>query len=453
MSPAVRRELALALLVATAAALPYVGTLRFEPTYDDHEHVVHHPLLAEADAWRALTPTSYFERAFPDQSRPLLVASLLVDRSLFGARWGLYHLQNILLHALVAALAFLLVARLGFGLVPAALGALLFAVHPAATEAVASVSNREELLSAAAGLAALLLARSGLRDDPRWLAAAGLALGLALLAKEVALAIPLLFFALALSPAWLGPAKVEPRRWAILAACAVAGAIPFAIVQIRLGFPALSVGSGGAPLGLSVLASMGADPSRWIDVPTVLAFAALRALLGWPLSAEQPTAWLRDPLSLAVGWTALALVVVVLVLAARSPSRARSAGGAAFAWFLVASAPTSAGPWLLNPIADRYLYLPCLGVLAIVGAVLASRRDAGPLVLALALALAAARTGERTEVWRDDVALFEDASHAAPDSARVWLNLGAAYLERHRADHACYALERAVALAPDRVAP
>lgn len=437
------RTLAAALLAGAISVVPYLGSLRFGPTYDDHHHVVRHPLLGpDGGVGRLLSPT-FLDEAVPDQSRPTLLASLLIDRALFGDDFPRYHAQSLALHALAVALALLLLRRLGFAPIPAFAGALLFGLHPACTEAVASVSNREDLLVAAFGLAAILLARRGLIGRPAWLALAGLAFALALLAKELAVAVPLLFVVLAQHPRWLGR-SVARGRWAALAACAVPGALVAGYLHLRLGFPALSA---GAPTGgLALDAAPGAG---WSEVPAVLGFRALRTLLGWPLSAE------HDPAQLAAAGPAIAgaLATAALLLAAALAARRRPAVFVGVAWFLVASLPTLAGPWLLNPVADRYLYLPALGALGVLGALLATCRGrAAPLLLTAALCVFAARTADRVQVWRSDVALFDDAVQRAPRSARAWQNLGAAHLREGDPGRAYIALARAVTLAPDRMA-
>lgn len=446
-----RADVAAALLVALVAALPYAGTLSFAPTYDDHAHVVGNPFLERAASARLLLSPRYLDLEIPDQSRPVLLASLLLDRAIFDDSFELYHAQSVLLHALVALLAWLLARRLGFGTLGALAGATLFAVHPACVEAVASVSNREELLVAALGLIALLGARRVLVDGLAWLPPTSIAFALALLAKELALALPLLFLVLAWQPSWLGASEVRRSRWVALAAGALPGLAVFAALHAHLGFPGLSVGAGGEPLTLDLgrsWSTLGA--AGWADVPAVLAFRAVRVLVGWPLSAEHdPAALATAPAAIVGGLATLALLVLGVTLARR-----RHPATVAVGWFLAASLPTLAGPWLLNPIADRYLYLPALGALTVLGALVASQRGLAPRVLLLlAMSLAVTRTVDRASLWRSDVTLFEDATRHAPRSARAWQNLGAAHLAGGRPAEALAPLRRAARLAPTRIAP
>ena len=104
--------------------------------------------------------------------------SFWVDRHLGGGAPWVFHLDNVILHAIVCALLTLLVLRrTQYPYVALAAGAL-FAAFAVSTEDIAGLTGRAELLAAAFGLGALLSTRR---------AAAGLCLLAALLCKESAL--------------------------------------------------------------------------------------------------------------------------------------------------------------------------------------------------------------------------------------------------------------------------
>ena len=78
---------------------------------------------------------------------PLTWLSHMLDVELFGAWAGGHHATNLVLHALATALLFALLLSATRELVPSALVAALFALHPLHVEVVAWVSQRKELLS------------------------------------------------------------------------------------------------------------------------------------------------------------------------------------------------------------------------------------------------------------------------------------------------------------------
>src|SRR5206468_7626907 len=88
--------------------------------------------------------------------RPVVMASYALNYAWGGEDPTGYHLVNVVLHAANSAMVFLLVEELFPGRALAFLCALLFALHPLRTEAVASIVGRAESLAAFFMLAAWL---------------------------------------------------------------------------------------------------------------------------------------------------------------------------------------------------------------------------------------------------------------------------------------------------------
>jgi len=133
-------------LLLLAVAAIYGQTLRCEfVNFDDGDYVKENPYLsrglsAEGIAW-AFTATRC------NNWHPLTWLSLLLDHAWYGpAPWG-YHLTNVLLHAANSVLLFLVLWRMTGDLWPSAFAAALFAVHPLRVESVAWVSERKDVLS------------------------------------------------------------------------------------------------------------------------------------------------------------------------------------------------------------------------------------------------------------------------------------------------------------------
>lgn len=94
--------------------------------------------------------------------RPLTISTFIVDKYLWGLHESFMHLENILLHALNACFVYYIAAdvseRLGVKSPTASLfAALLFAMHPLATEPVNWISGRTDLLAGAFLFASCLL--------------------------------------------------------------------------------------------------------------------------------------------------------------------------------------------------------------------------------------------------------------------------------------------------------
>ncbi|MEJ2502807.1 MAG: hypothetical protein P8177_05730, partial [Gemmatimonadota bacterium] len=199
-----------ALLVAAAAAGIYANTAGHGFALDDNfiirDNVRVHGL-------------ERIDRAVTEPYWPNAPGSIALYRPLTSATYALqwevwegwpvpYHLVNIALHAGASLLVLALLLRLAT-VGPATAGALLFALHPVHTEAVANVVGRAELLSAIFVLAACILylgPRSERRQrsgDRGWVAAGVATLYLlALGAKEIAVTLPGLLLLLEAARVW-----------------------------------------------------------------------------------------------------------------------------------------------------------------------------------------------------------------------------------------------------------
>ncbi len=81
--------------------------------------------------------------------RPLSLAAFAIEVSIFGNNPFVHHLINVLIYALTCVMLFLFLRKFIFknDKVAAFIAALLFAVHPIHTEAVANIKSRDELFS------------------------------------------------------------------------------------------------------------------------------------------------------------------------------------------------------------------------------------------------------------------------------------------------------------------
>ena len=167
--------------------------------------------------------------------RPLLMFSYWINTQISLQDTSSYHLFNILIHALTGILVFLVIRRLmewaGAGessRTPLAVfGALLFLLHPLQTESVAYISGRSESLCGmfgCASLAAFLYRRSAAIS---WagVAAVVLLFGAAVLTKEQAVVLPVVFV---LTDIWWNPdsplrsVRANWKLYVVLAAGAAA---------------------------------------------------------------------------------------------------------------------------------------------------------------------------------------------------------------------------------------
>ena len=135
-------------IVALAAVLPLLPTLRAAFVYDDTTIIRDNTLLRGWEALSRVWSAPYWPTSGADVSglyRPLHVALLAVVWNVGGGAPRPFHLYALALYAVVVVVLWRMLRR-SVGVTAAALGALWFATHPLHVETVASVANTAELL-------------------------------------------------------------------------------------------------------------------------------------------------------------------------------------------------------------------------------------------------------------------------------------------------------------------
>ncbi len=141
-----RREVLICLLLAGITLGLYwpLGHLGFFDC-DDPEYILTNPQVREGlspdNAWWALT------RYHAGNWHPVTWLSLMLDCQFFGPDPGVLHLENVLIHTANALLVFLVLRKMTRTVWRSALVAALFAWHPAHLQSVAWIAERKDVLS------------------------------------------------------------------------------------------------------------------------------------------------------------------------------------------------------------------------------------------------------------------------------------------------------------------
>lgn len=412
------------LLVGLALAV-YWPVRTGEFVSDDFRFIVDHT----AQLTRADTPGAFFTDPDtvatppdPDIWRPLRTWSYAIELQAFGVDPHGFHTVSIALHALVVVLLFgWLIALVGTAV--AACAAAVFCVHPLATEAVAWISSRADLLVAAFVLSALLFARRCERTRRGWIGLALLAVG-AGLAKESGVMLPALY---------LLDVRMRRQAWLPLECRAPLVALTIgAVVYLTLYFAAFRAGIhaqvdwyGGSIATHAPFALLG--------------LATLLRLVVWPV--DQHFLWepaLFSPAPAAIVWGGLAASVVVVGLVVASWRRIPLVG-LGVTWFFVALLPAAN---VLLPmrtvLAERFAYVPMIGVAAaLAGALRGMSSKARLASTAAAVAVLGALTWQRAEEFATPRALYEATLRSWPKSSSALMGL--AELDRERGAYAAAA--------------
>ncbi len=387
--------------------------------------------------------------------RPLMQLAYWAEYRLWRLTAWAYHVVNLLLNSLVAFLAFLVLKEMLAGRRPreethspttwaASAGAMLFAVHPLHAEPVAWLAALPELEFSAFYLLAFWAYLRALHGSARrrtaYLAAAGLASLLAYLSKEMAVTLPLLVaLHLCLIVRW-----PWNRRTILLRAMMLAPFVLMLISYFGIRYWAL-----GGRLGLE-RPQQAPWSTALLSVPTLFGRYCAKIVFPYPLSVAYPftpTSSLLEPF-LWLGLATLALAVWLW----RKGLRLAALG---ILWVGVTLLPAinirSVGDEL--PIADRYAYLPVLGLSLLLAiawmrasamiATLKIRRLAAGAV-AVILVCFSGLSAARSLQWNDQVELFSRGLERAP---AYWLYpvVGNTLLSQERWAEALVAFQKALA--------
>jgi protein O-mannosyl-transferase len=448
------------LLVAALVAAAHWPVLKAQAlSLDDDAFVTYNPLVGHP-SWSSVG--RFFREVLRPSTvkgyyLPLSMTSLMVDVALGGNATDLtaFHRTGLVLHVLDAALVLLILYRLFGALVPAALVALLFGLHPLTVEPVAWIGERKTLLATFFALSCVLTYLEHLRRGGRGWQLASLALYLlALLSKPTVVMLPLL---LLLIDAW----PLRRLRWDAL--------------REKWPFFLLSVASGVITI-LSHERSASIEPmsaSSYLHWPArggyLLAFYLTKIV--WPvgLTPVYPSPEPFGPSNplVAAGLAAVVVLTVLLAWAAR-----RAPGPlAGWLWFVIAITPTLGlvqYSWVIA--SDKYVYFPAFGFLAVIAAGIGAAWDgrrpsrpasrAGPrssrfasraaVLLGAVLLLALEARGVRATLrpWSSTFTLCQHMEKLAPNAFAVQNELGIAFMRRSAPDQAIRHFRRAIELLP-----
>jgi len=456
----IRRPVVL-LLVALAAIVPLLPTMRAAFVYDDTTIVRDNELLRGwSGLWRAWGEP-YWPTSGADLSglyRPLHVALLaLVWNVGGGAAWP-FHLYALALYALVVLAVWWLLRR-GVGATAAALGALWFATHPLHVEAVASVANSSEVLVVGFTIALVwLIGRQAthapatttpLREWRTALAGAALTAAAVLSKESGLLALPV---AVVTVWGWRAASDDRPRQVRLLSmrrlwiACGAALVVSLLARTAVLGAPVARV-SIAAP-GIDVL-----DPAERIAAMLSL-WPRIASMVAWPAQLSPyygptilPTQ--RTALATLAVLSALTIAVIAALIARRGDRRPL----VALTWIALTYLPASN---LLTAtgqlIADRTLFGATVGVALALGWAVdrAPRRARVALVLVCAIAIArgALESTRYAVAWSSHRSLWTRLVDVSPTEYRGYQLLGIDARERGDTTRAVPLLARAFALEP-----
>jgi tetratricopeptide (TPR) repeat protein len=426
--------IAVALALATLAVFCPVTSFQFV-NYDDTDFVTANPhvqagLTVEGFKWA-------WHSEVARNWHPITMFTHMLDCQLFGMRPWWPHLVNLLLHAANTVLLFYLFKRMTGAVWRSAAVAALFALHPLHVESVAWVAERKDVLSTLFWFLTIWAYLRYAEGGKVYYGASLLLFALGLMSKPMLVTVP---FTLLLLDYWpLVRMKSGAAMWRL-----VAEKIPFFVLSAALCVVTYQIQQHGGsvlrlqdfPLG-SRLGNALVSYVRYIEKmfwPRHLAGLYLR-------SGEW--AWWRVTLA------ALFLLTVSALVFAQRRRRPYLAVG--WFWYAGTLVPVAGLVQVgMQAMADRYTYVPLIGLFVIVvwgGWELAGARGLArfaPAAAAAALALCVALTVHQEFYWKNSETLYKRMIDATPNNYMARYNLGNFYSKANKTSEAISNLTAAV---------
>lgn len=467
-----------AILLAAAVFLCYGQTVNHEfVDFDDYEYIVENPHVRTGLSWGnvAWAFTSYHSHNW----HPVTWLSHMVDVQLFGLHSGAHHLVNATLHAANAVLLFLVLTRLTGHLGPSAIVAAIFALHPLHVESVAWAAERKDVLSAFFFMLTLGVYGAYVKRGGRQLYTAMTVLfAWGLMAKQMLVSLPviLLFMdywplgrwtALPDSPPPMdqgpsgqrekrGKSPVTPRPKApdTPPTMAVVGRligekIPLFILAVTAAVTVYMV------QGKSGVLHREPFPLTWRIENALVSYTAYLGKTFWPVDLAVFYPHPLGTIPLWQSWAAALFLLAVtggcFVLRKRAPYLL-----VGWLWYLITLLPVIGLIQVgVQARADRYTYLPLIGIFLMVVWGLRDiaawrpplRRPLAALA-AVALVVLGTATYRQAGYWQNGETLYRRATAAVPDNYWAFNNLGAVLANAGRIEEATAMFQRSLDIMP-----
>lgn len=366
--------------------------------------------------------------------RPLQMITYIIDYSLWKSDAKGYHLTSILWHVLAALSIYVLMNMIFKDNLLSFLTGALFIVHPVHTEVVTYISGRADSMAL---LFMLMCFIFYIKSSPSKRVGTCILMlfsyALALLSKESSLILPVLLLLYHYS----FKKKVHIKNF-------------FLIVGISLIYVLLRV-----TVFKAILPDVTNTATLGQRLPGV--FAAITSyvrLLFLPLDLHMeyghPLFRFSDPKCILGMSLLLALLTVAFRKREDSPLISFS-----LSWFFIALLPVLNLYPINAYMAEHWLYLPSIGFFLVAAKGLQSFYKVQALrILAVSfviglLAWHSYLTVKQNVYWREPLLFFQRLLKYAPDSARVYYNLGNEYHNNGEDEEAIAAWKKAIEIRPD----
>lgn len=429
-------------VILTATSAVYTPSLQNGFVWDDETYIVNNKMIR--------TPSlsniqKIFTTFFFGNYHPLTLLSYAFEYHFIGQDPPPYHATNIIIHMMNCTLVFLLIYILSNNIVVSCFVGLLFGIHPLHVESVAWISGRKDVLYALFFLASLISYLGFLKEQKKiYYCLCLLLFVLSLLSKSMAVSLPLVLILLD----YFLNKKIS---WGSLK-----NKIPFFALSLLFGILALLSQqhairvdyTDDSPLKNLFIASHG------------LVFYLEKMVFSFKLSCLYMYSTTHFEIMQARFLMSPFLIAAFTALIIYSARYTKKAIFGSMFYFVTLLPVLQLIPVGHAFAADRYTYIPLIGIFYIVGEGLLylyekqwqyTRLLGITLVIITCLSLCTLGflTWNRTHIWKDGITLWGNVIKNDPLNSIAYNNKGAAHFINKQYDETIEDLTMAITISPN----
>ena len=408
----VRRSYKEILIVLGLTFLVYIPSLRGDfVNWDDPDYV--NETFFKFSDFKTLVTTP-----IQGNYHPLTVLSLALNYAISGMNAWSYHLVNLLLHLLNCFLVFRLTLMLSSNALIAFVTSLLFGIHPMHVESVAWVTERKDVLYSAFFLSGLIAYIKFIESSrAKHYVLAIVFLILALLSKPAAVVFPLVLFCIDLFRQRKLSMKLVIEKLPFIGVCLILGIMTFIAQQEKGALNTFAFSAGTRAL-------MGFYGIMMYIIKAVLPLNLSPFYPYAPINEALPTAYFLAPIFFA------GLVLVALL----TWKRTRVVAFGLLFYIVNLLLVLQFLPVGSAIIADRYTYIPYIGLFFIFGWLLSrfvkSNVARAYYIIAPVAIILCILTYRQAGFWINSAALWDHAIDVTP-SSRAYDNRARLFGDEH----------------------
>lgn len=470
--PATRRNQVLACMIIFCVAVGvYWNTLGNEFVYDDKEIIVNNGVIKDARNTLKIFSTAYWPGIGGENNglyRPLVILSYALNYRFSSLYPFSYHFVNIILHGLNCVLLYFFCLAILKNNSTSLFASLLFATHPVHTEAVASIVGRAELQAYFFFFLSLLFYIYKEKSKYKWsfYGASLLSFFLALLSKEhtvTLIGVIIVYDFVFIRNLNFGDYLKNIKPQIVYYIGCVAVLVLYLLMRAKA-------------LGDLFVAEIPFEVNPLVDasiynrlLTSIKLLFKYLSLLVYPRYLTVDYSYNQLPVSQSLFEleTFFSAIVLGILLVGAFVFYKKSRAVFFFILFFVLTYSIISNSFILigTIMNERLIYLPSTSfcvLLVILTHRIFKGKDSKSTVnnlfatCSMTLILSGMysyKTIKRNTVWRNDYALFTDASILSPKSAKVFFNLGKVYQDRKQNEKAVDSYNKSINIYPEYALP